>query len=51
MPQGECKVDMAQRMRACIVSGPWIARTEEPSYVSFQLLICPLVKHPYSEIE
>ena len=51
MPQGECRVDTAQRRRACAVSGPRIVRIKEPSYVSFQLLTCPLVKHPYLGIE
>ena len=47
MPQDDCRVDMAQRRNACTVSGPRIARTEEPSYVPFQLL----VKRLYSGIE
>ena len=51
MPQDECRVDMAQRRSACTVSSPRIARTEEPSYVPFQFLICPLVKCPCSGIE
>ena len=51
MPQDVCRVDMASRRIVCTVFGLWIARTEEPSYVSFQLLICPLVKHLYSGIE
>ena len=51
MPQGECRVGTTQRRSACTVSGPRIARAEELSFVSFQLLICPLVKRPYSEIE
>ena len=51
MPQGECRVDIAQKRSAHTVSGPWITRTEEPSYVSFQLPIYPLVKRSYSRIE
>ena len=51
MPQGECRIGTAQRMRACAVSGPRIVRIKEHSYVSFQLLTCPLVKRPYSGIE
>ena len=51
MPQDECRVDMVQRMSTYIVSSPRIARTEEFSYISFQLPICPLVKRPYLGIE
>ena len=51
MPQGEYRVDMAQKRSTCTVSGPRIAKTEELSYVSFQLSICPLVKRPDSGIE
>ena len=51
MPQDECRVDMAQKRSTCIVSGPRIARIKKPSYVSFQLLICLLVKRPYLGIE
>ena len=42
---------MAQRRSVYTVFGPRIARTREPSYVSFQLQICPLVKRPYLGIE
>ena len=50
MPQGECRGGTAQRRSACTVSGPRIARTEELSFVSIQVLIFPLVKCPYSKI-
>ena len=47
MLQDVCIVDMAPRKIVCTVSGPRIAKIEEISYVSFQLLICPLVEHLY----
>ena len=51
MSQGECRVGTAQRRSACTASSPRTARIGELSYVSFQLLTCPLVKCPYSRIE
>ena len=45
--QDVCIVDMVLRKIVCIVFGPRIAKTEEPSYVSFQPLICPLVERLY----
>ena len=34
MPQGVCRVDMAQKRSACTTSGPWLAKTDEPFSVS-----------------
>ena len=47
MLQDVCIVGMASRKIVYTISGPQIAIIEEPSYVSFRLLICPLVKHLY----
>ena len=46
MPQGVCRVNMAQKRSACTVSGPRIARADEPFSVSCQPLISPQVGYP-----
>ena len=50
MPQGVCRVDMAQKRSACTTSGPRLARTEEPFSVSCQPLISTRVGYPPSRI-
>ena len=50
MPQGVCRVDMALKRSAYTISGPQIARTEEPFFVSYRPLISPRARYPPSRI-
>ena len=51
MLQNVCIVGMVPRKIVCTIFGPRIARIEEPSNISFQPLICLLVKCLYWETE
>ena len=51
MLQGVCIVGMAPRKIIYTISGPRIAKTEEPSDVSFRLLICLLVNRLYEGMD
>ena len=50
MLQGECRVDMAQKMSACIIFGPRTARSEASFSGLYQLLIYLLTGCPLSRI-
>ena len=50
MPQVVCRVDMAQKRSACIISSPQIIRTDEPFSISCQPLISPRAGYPPSRI-